>query len=63
MAIENYCYELVQQNDDTFTWNVIETQTGQTIAEYLFEDDAISMVMHLMSGGGFDGFTPRFFVT
>jgi hypothetical protein len=62
MAIENYYYELVQQNDDSFTWNVIETKTNQVISEYLFEDDAISMVMHLMSGGGFDGFTPNFFL-
>ena len=62
MAIENYYYTLVQQDNDTFSWNVIETQTNQTIAEYLFEDDAIETVMHLMSGGGFDGFTPRFFL-
>lgn len=60
--IENYYYFLNQHNDDTFTWNVIETQTNQTIAEFIFEDDAISMVMHLMNGGGFDGFTPSFFL-
>ncbi len=60
--IENYYYQLVQQNNDTFTWNVVETQTDQTIAEFMFEDDAIDMVMHLMNGGGFDGFTPQFFL-
>lgn len=60
--IENYYYHLVQQDDDTFTWNVVETQTNQTIGEFLFEDDAISTVMHFMNGGGFDGFTPRFFL-
>jgi len=60
--IENYHYHLVQQDDDTFTWNVVESQTDQIIYEFIFEDDAIAMVMHLMSGGGFDGFTPKFFL-
>lgn len=59
--MNNYYYELVD-NDDTFIWNVVETQTGYVIREFFFEEDAIELTDRLMDGHGFDGYTPAFFL-
>lgn len=60
--MRNYYYELIEGEDVTFSWCVIEAQTQQIIAEYAFEEDAIDMTNHLLDGHGFDGFTPAFFL-
>lgn len=42
--------------------DVIETKTDQVIASSLPMSQAKAMVRHLNFGGGFDGFTPSFFI-
>jgi hypothetical protein len=45
-----------------FSWIVIENETGHAVGNHIFEDDAIEQMKFLTNGGGFDGFTPEFFV-
>ena len=40
---------------------IVETQTGQTIKDDLSREQAKNLCRHLNMGGGFDGYTPRFF--
>lgn len=42
--------------------DVIETKTNQIIATNISMPNAKAMVRHLNFGGGFDGFTPSFFI-
>lgn len=61
--IENYYYHLNQHENNTYTWDVVETQTNQTIYRFIFEDDATALLTKLINGHGFDGYTPSFFLT
>jgi hypothetical protein len=42
--------------------SIIETKTGQTIKHNIGLSKAKTLVRHLNFGGGFDGFTPAFFL-
>ena len=42
--------------------SVVETTTGQTIKSDISMSKAKVLVRHLNFGGGFDGFTPAFFL-
>lgn len=42
--------------------DVLETATNQIIKEYMAVPKARELVRHLNMGGGFDGFTPAFFL-
>jgi len=42
--------------------SVIETTTSQTIKTAKTVDEAKKLARHLNLGGGFDGFTPNFFL-
>lgn len=42
--------------------DILETKTDQIIAENVGTNTAKMMVRHLNLGGGFDGFTPAFFL-
>ena len=59
--MRNYSHQ-AHYNGEDFVWSVHENTTDQTIASYYFEDDARSLAKHLNQGGGFDGFTPAFFL-
>jgi hypothetical protein len=41
---------------------VVETGTRQVIKSDMTKNDAKSLARHLNMGGGFDGFTPSFFL-
>lgn len=42
--------------------DVVEVNTGHTIRSGLSVDKARELCRHLNFGGGFDGFTPAFFI-
>lgn len=44
------------------TYEVVETGTRQVIKSEMGKDEAKAMTRHLNMGGGFDGFTPSFFL-
>lgn len=48
------------QDENDFLWSVIETQTGQVIESYVFEEEAENYAEFLNAGGAFNGFTPSF---
>ena len=54
-----YTLEL-RQDGKKFIWCVIETANDLTVARYVFEEDAQKHLKHLLSGGGFNGFSPGF---
>lgn len=43
-------------------YNVIETQTEQVVKSFDSKDKAKKFLRHLNLGGGFDGWTPTFFL-
>lgn len=47
---------------DNFGYNVVETKTEQIIKVLETQAEAKKLMKHLNLGGGFDGFTPNFFV-
>lgn len=48
----------------TQNYDILETQTNQIVAENVpgFNDEAKRLCRHLNLGGGFDGWTPDFFL-
>ncbi len=44
------------------THEVVETGTRQVIKSDMTKNEAKAMARHLNMGGGFDGFTPSFFL-
>lgn len=44
------------------SYEVVETQTGNQVRVGLREPEAKKLCRHLNFGGGFDGFTPDFFL-
>lgn len=60
MSIVKYRYDLISQNEDNFSWIVIEEETGYVVGFFPFEEEAIEKMKFLTNGGGFDGFTPEF---
>lgn len=50
----------VVKNDDM--WEIIETQTNQIIRSFKDEEKAKKLNRHLKGGGGFNGWTPSFFL-
>ena len=44
-------------------WQVFENKTEQVIKEFSRKDDAYRLARHLNLGGGFDGITPKYFLT
>lgn len=44
------------------TYEVVETGTRQVIKSEMRKEEAKSMARHLNMGGGFDGWTPSFFL-
>jgi hypothetical protein len=67
-------YKLVQKGIDTIpntdgrfagaVYDILETTTDQIVAEGIhgYKDEAKRLCRHLNMGGGFDGFTPSFFL-
>ncbi len=45
-----------------FLYEVTETNTNQTIKSNMTHGEAKALCRHLNFGGGFDGFTPAFFI-
>lgn len=50
----------IQKNQDQF--DILETQTNQIIESHKMQQDAKKRVKHFNFGGGFDGWTPSFFM-
>ena len=55
----NYRYV---RNAETNQYDIIETSTNNAIKRNLEFLDAKNLVRHLNFGGGFDGWTPNFFL-
>jgi hypothetical protein len=55
---QNYKYTKHDRDD----FYVTEEATGNIIAQNLLHKDASKLIKHLNDGGGFDGFTPDFFL-
>lgn len=60
--------EIRQNKDASFvseTFNILETPTNQIVASDIpaYNNQAKSLCRHLNMGGGFDGFTPSFFLS
>ena len=57
-------YSIVpMQNDGNYFYGVYEHATEQAIDFFFFEEDAKACMDFYSTGGGFDGFTPRFVLT
>lgn len=54
----------ISKDNDKFHISELESSVAQekTIQTFSSYDKAKEMYLHLKSGGGFDGFTPDFFV-
>jgi len=52
-------YKTVKNED---SYEVLETQTYHVVAKGLHEHEAKKLCKNLNYGGGFDGFTPDFFM-
>ena len=52
-------YKIVNENN---TYNVFETATEQVIRSFFTVDEAKKFLRHLNLGGGFDGWSPSFFM-
>ena len=52
-------YKIVNENN---TYNVFETATEQVIRSFFTVDEAKKFLRHLNLGGGFDGWSPSFFL-
>ena len=50
----------IQQTENLY--QVVETQTGNIVANFLEQHQAKTTCRHLNFGGGFDGYTPEFFL-
>jgi hypothetical protein len=55
-------YEIIQTNENGKFYSIKETETDHIIATFKKSVDAKKMAKHLNLGGGFDGWTPNFFV-
>lgn len=51
-------YEILVEDEK---YGVYERPTDQIIGQYTKEGDAKRLMKHCNGGGGFNGFTPRFF--
>lgn len=51
----------IQKNENGLH-EIIETQTGYSVAQNLDANQAKTSCRHLNFGGGFDGWTPTFFL-
>jgi hypothetical protein len=60
--MSNYYVMPIESEEHGFIWCVMESATNQLIYAYPFEDDANEHMKFLSRGGGFDGWTPPFFV-
>lgn len=58
-----YRYYHEFDTDDCLVWHVLENATNQIVESFYFEDDAQQWCSFWEKGGGFAGFTPRFFLT
>lgn len=58
--VKNYTAHI--SNPTALHADVIEVTTGHTIKSNLAVDKARELCRHLNFGGGFDGFTPAFFI-
>ena len=52
-------YKIVNESN---TYNVFETATEQVIRSFFTVDEAKKFLRHLNLGGGFDGWSPSFFL-
>lgn len=52
-------YKLIQNNS---VWEIFEIETKQVIKKYTCFSKAKKKIKHLNLGGGFDGYTPTFFL-
>ena len=52
-------YKIVNESN---TYNVFETATEQVIRSFFTVDEAKKFLRHLNLGGGFDGWSPNFFL-
>jgi hypothetical protein len=51
------------EDGENFFYCVYEHGTEQAVDFYYFKEDAENCAKFFSSGGGFDGFTPRFMLT
>jgi len=59
-SAENYTLHVLTDDDNGTFYCVFEEQTQQVYDFFYFEEDAVSCISFLNSGGAFDGFTPNF---
>ena len=52
-------YQLHNENNE---FNIYETNTKQVIKTLKTKDEGKKLIRHLNFGGGFDGYTPPFFL-
>lgn len=55
-------YEIIETGGKNKTYQIKETETDHIVATFKKNVDAKKMAKHLNLGGGFDGWTPTFFV-
>lgn len=57
-------YKLIESKEDRSKYDVFETATDQVIKSYAGDkfSEARKFMRHLNLGGGFDGWTPTFFL-
>lgn len=55
----SFNYKIEENNG---TYSVFESETEQTIGEFTDKSEARKLLRHLNLGGGFDGWTPSFFM-
>lgn len=55
-------YKLVENTNDRKLYDVLETSTEQVVASYSEYNEARKFMRFLNLGGGFDGWTPSFFL-
>lgn len=53
---------VINEGENRSLFHVKETKTNQTIKSFKHFSDARRFMVHLNSGGGFDGNTPTFFL-
>lgn len=54
-----FSYKIIENNN---SFNIWETSTNQLIKTFIDKLEARKFLRHLNLGGGFDGWTPTFFL-
>lgn len=54
--------EEITQDTNINAFHVVETASGRSIKQFPVKTDAVKLLRFLNLGGGFDGWTPDFFL-